>query len=171
MDVTLKVLVTPAGQPRSKSMALRNKKGEFKGIHTYTPDTKSSVRGRIAELADRKLPGKILTTRVKVDILAVYKRPQSRPKKVPKDEWKQAGLIWRPMMPDRDNIDKLVLDALKPFWTDDNLVVAGTILKAFAEKDGRPRLVVHITDDLPNPELLWDLALMTPQALLRMVRV
>jgi len=43
-----------------------------------------------------------------------------------------------------DNLQKTVMDALKPFWRDDAQVVCGTPLNCFAEKDGRPRIVIRV---------------------------
>lgn len=53
------------------------------------------------------------------------------------------GRLWCPKKPDADNISKSVLDGLKP-WFDDAQVVILTVYTYYAEKTGSPRAEVTI---------------------------
>lgn len=48
--------------------------------------------------------------------------------------------------PDRDNIDKMVMDALRHAWVDDSQVVTGGVSKHW---DQRERLEIEVHDELP----------------------
>ena len=60
---------------------------------------------------------------VRVDILAVFRRPERlRRPKSPK------GMVWCPKKPDADNIEKNILDSLKSLLFDDKVVCAGEVV-------------------------------------------
>jgi Holliday junction resolvase RusA-like endonuclease len=75
---------------------------------------------------------------VEVEVLAVGPRPQKLHRKADPD-----GLLWRQAKPDADNVLKVVLDALKP-WFDDMRVVKLSALSTYAEKRGEPRVEVRV---------------------------
>jgi Holliday junction resolvase RusA-like endonuclease len=82
---------------------------------------------------------KPITGPVKVDLFFSFPRPKSLMRK--KDS---ADFIWHTKKPDRDNLDKAVLDALKGVaWTDDCQVCAGVIEKTYPAK-GDARIGVEI---------------------------
>lgn len=99
----------------------------------------------LADMAQARLPPEIIELPVRVDILAVVHRPKNRMKKKDPD-----GCVWTAAKPDEDNIRKSVKDALKTFWRDDAQVVGGETWKMYAEKDGRPRVYVFLTTELPR---------------------
>jgi len=83
---------------------------------------------------------------VKVDCTFYLQRPKSHYR-----TGKFAGMLKDTMLdkyhtskPDRDNLDKLVLDSLTGYiWKDDSQVVTGVIRKEYA--DHRPETVILIT--------------------------
>ncbi len=107
--------------------------------HAYTPAATRRWESALALMAQDKLPIDVIDEPVKVDVLAILPRPKRLLRKSDPD-----GIIWAPVKPDSDNILKATLDALKAFWRDDCLVVDARILKAFAERTGRPRMIIRI---------------------------
>jgi Holliday junction resolvase RusA-like endonuclease len=118
---------------------------------TYTPKTTVKWEADFAQVAKAYLPRERIERAVRIDLLFVFKRPQGLARSFDPD-----GLIWKATRPDRDNLEKAVLDALAPFWTDDALVVCGEPLKCYAERDGRARVLCRMTDagDGPTAEQL-----------------
>jgi Holliday junction resolvase RusA-like endonuclease len=87
---------------------------------------------------------------IRLDILMVLPRPQRLLRK--KDP---PGLIWAPKRPDRDNIEKAICDGLKTCFRDDAQICAGEPVKVYAEKNGKPRIIISIVtleDDDPLTE-------------------
>ena len=79
-----------------------------------------------------------LDSALSVKICSYKARPKAlRRKKDPE------GTIWCPKKPDADNIAKSVLDGLKP-WFDDAQVVRLIVETMYAEKDGDPRVIVLV---------------------------
>jgi len=133
LDVTLLVPVEAEPKPRPRTAVV------FGRAKVYTPKKALKHEAKIAELAQAQLPPGVIAEPVRLDILFVRQRPQALMGKKHPD-----GLLWAPRRPDLDNLQKTVMDALKPFWRDDALVCCGLPLNCFAEKDGRPRIVVRI---------------------------
>lgn len=95
-------------------------------------------------------PRKRLLGPLHVDVLAVKRRPGRLGRKAD-----PGGLIWAPVTPDQDNIRKIVLDALSPYWRDDAQIVGGTTWKCYAEKGRSARVEVWIwTPGPPDVTLL-----------------
>jgi Holliday junction resolvase RusA-like endonuclease len=82
---------------------------------------------------------------VRVDILAVFKRPKRLDRK--KDP---PGLVPHVVRPDLDNVAKAILDAIgiAGLWDDDGQVTVLRAEAAFSEKDQEPR--VELTIYLPT---------------------
>lgn len=115
-------------------------------IHMYTPnETRDWQRsasmvlraawgaaGRSGSVGDR--------APVRVDVVALFERPQ-RP----------IHPFYVVVKPDRDNIDKIVLDSLVKAGVlhDDNAVVAGEPLKLYAPEGLSPRVLVWIYELAP----------------------
>ena len=121
---------TPKGQPRGRAV----RRGAHAGI--YDPGTadnwKLSVRAAAKELWDRQpFQGPI-----RVSITAFFPRPKSH-----FYTGKRAGIKrddapeYHTGKPDRDNLDKAILDALTNagIWKDDAQVCAGCISKRYAD--------------------------------------
>lgn len=93
----------------------------------------------LASIAADHMPRVILDEVLRLDILAVLMRPKTKSTKRHVD-----GLMWAGCTPDVDNIAKNVSDALKSFWVNDSRIADERILKVYAEKGGRPRVLVRI---------------------------
>lgn len=121
-------------------VTLYRKKDLF--IHNYDPSSKD--KESLRRLLRAEAPDKPLEGPLRVDLFLFYSRPNKhygtgRNKYKIKD-W---APLWKFTKPDRDNADKIVLDALEgDFWRNDALVCAGEITKQYSEK---PRTEIYIT--------------------------
>lgn len=118
-------------------------RGPFPGV-TKSPETREWEEA-FAALVRPFAPPTPLEGPVEIGILAVKARPKSlkRP----------AGLVWCPKKPDRSNVAKSVEDAMKEagFYTDDNVIVIGLDITAYAEIGGRPRISVVVRRPRSTP--------------------
>lgn len=121
----------PKGRPRAARVG--------GSVRMITPTKTRSWEATIAAFAASVLPRSPLEGQLRVDILAVMPRPGRLMRRKDPD-----GLLWAPTRPDADNIRKAVLDGMSACWRDDAQVVAGDTLKVYAEKDGKPRLLVVV---------------------------
>ena len=135
IDVCFEVPLPPRGKDRPRVT---------RSGHAFTPAATRRWESSLALMAQQQLPRTVLDEPVRVDVLAVLARPKRLLRKSD-----PGGLIWAPVKPDSDNILKATLDALKAFWRDDAQVVDTRILKAYAERDGRPRMVIRIRSTDP----------------------
>lgn len=132
------VYTTPVGKGRPRFNRFS------KTVYTppATTDYENLIRTSVVRQwgIDASYPIYGLETPLRVDIDFVFPRPKRLWRKRDRD-----GLIWCPHKPDRDNLDKAVLDALKGIiWEDDCLPVAGLLQKFYAEKYGEPRVCIYI---------------------------
>lgn len=75
---------------------------------------------------------------VTLDLLVIFARGKGRKKEaIARGETYQ----YHDITPDRDNLLKAVQDALKPFWTDDAIVVDGNTTKLWGPTD---RIILRI---------------------------
>lgn len=134
----------PAPRPRGRIVNLPSGK-PF--IHIYTPADDEKWKKRIArhswEAVGRKLSGP-----VRVDIEFLMPRPQDhfgtgRNAAILKD----SAPHWHTIRPDRDNLDKPVLDALKntKVFSDDCCVCDGRIQKRYPRPGEEPGALITIT--------------------------
>ena len=114
-----------------------------RGGHVYTPSSASGFKERIHWEAKLKCPLPVCgaTEPVKVDIEFYLKRPKRLCRK--KDN---PGRVYAPRKPDRDNLDKSVLDALVGAGViyDDAQVVSGQIEKYFHPINEGPCVKIRI---------------------------
>jgi len=121
----------PQGQQRHRASILKTKRGPK--MHTYATTTKFFMR--VVRAASQHAPVQPLTGPVRVDLLFMFRRPASVP----------FTQVWMDKKPDRDNLDKGVLDALtrKRFWGDDAQVCSGKIDKQYCTS-GQPGVYISI---------------------------
>jgi Holliday junction resolvase RusA-like endonuclease len=77
---------------------------------------------------------------VAATIDAYFPRPQTRPKKIPKAAWASGLPVRFASKPDRDNLDKAILDACTEagLWHDDDQVCDGPVRKWYAAAGCEP---------------------------------
>lgn len=97
----------------------------------YTPDATIAEEKRIAKEARRLMVGQPLATGpIALFIDAVFETPASWPKAV--REAARRGEVYHVSKPDKDNIEKLAMDALSGVvWADDCQVADGRTRKRF----------------------------------------
>jgi crossover junction endodeoxyribonuclease RusA len=134
------VYEAPQGQQRARTA----------GGHHYTPSATLEAQRRIRQVWLESGFG-LISGAVSVDITAALPRPKHH-----YGAGRNAGSV-RPSAPryptgkpDRDNLDKLVLDALTgAAFADDAAVVDGRIAKRYARSGDRPCWVISVE---PMPE-------------------
>lgn len=136
----------PKGQPRARSFVLRGKNGKpimtkdgQPIVRAYDPATAEGWKQQIAIAGKDFVPFPALAGPVKVDAFFVFGRPRShfrtgRLANVLRDDAPE----WHTGKPDRDNLDKAVLDALKVlgFFVDDSQACLGTLSKIYGDEPG-----------------------------------
>lgn len=135
IDVVFEVPLQP--KPKGRPRVVRN--GQTGRVMTFTPDATTRWERDFALVALAHLPRHVIEGPLRVDLLFVLPRPKRLLRRKDPD-----GLIWAPARPDRDNLEKAVLDALQTAWRDDAQVVCGESLKVYAERTGRPRVVCRV---------------------------
>ncbi len=156
--IRLCIPTIPAGQPRIKATA----RNGFARVYTPTTIKQSNGATKTHPASDMKAAirselqnnfrGAPVDGPIRVDIVAVFPRPKA--------------MIWktRPMpraphtsKPDRDNLDKAVLDSLSKFvFHDDAQVCQGSIEKWIAAGDEQPHLEITITRAREECSPHWD---------------
>lgn len=103
----------------------------------YTPGTASDYKDRIRAAATAAgLRGKLLEGPIRVEITAYFQRPKGHFKSGKNSSTlKNTAPAWHTSKPDRDNMEKAVLDALTSVgvWRDDSQVCAGEVQKRYAD--------------------------------------
>ena len=112
----------PKGQPRPRAFAMKGK------ICVYNPGTAEAWKSAIAEAARPFVPETPLEGPIRVNITWYLPRPKRLCRK---KDW--PGPLPHVAKPDRDNLDKAVLDALKTigFYRDDSQVCDGVLRKRY----------------------------------------
>ena len=125
----------PKGQPRPRAFS-RNGKARI-----FDCGSAESWKSLIALAARDHLPAAPLACPVRVDVEFYFRRPLRLQKKSSPE-----GYIPHTAKPDRDNLDKALLDTLTQigFFQDDALVVEGTIRKRYTRIDSKPGALIEI---------------------------
>lgn len=144
---------TPHARPRPRAMAFKSKRsGKWQG-RMYQPKLGAKVRTKadkawqlaqawaeaVKAAVAGQLPPEPWTGPVACTIDVFFERPEKyQKKKYP------AGPMRCTRKPDRDNLDKAVLDALTAagLWKDDAQVCDGAVRKWYAAKDCGPGVIV-----------------------------
>lgn len=147
IDITLTVRGTPKAQPRTAAAAICPKECEGmvhwrkcggkkprSFIKMYTPDETGAVaawKQAIMLAIKPHVPPRPHECLFQVDVTWYFKRPQTMMRKKDANQVEPHG-----KKPDRDNLDKAVLDALTQsgFWRDDSLAYKGTLTKQYTDK-------------------------------------
>jgi len=136
-DYELTILGDPKAQGRPRACAFG------KHARMYERKQDKAAKHTLAVIARLRAPKELLRGPLRVDIRLYFARPQAH-----YGSGRNRGVVkplaplWHTSRPDRDNLDKLVLDALTGvFWRDDNQVCAGEITKQYSD---RPRTEIGI---------------------------
>ena len=134
----------PKGQPRVRAFT----RGRHAGV--YDPGTaddwKAAVHiATLQALARHGNPARPLFGAVRVDLEFVFARPKSHLRS--NGDIKPTAPIWHTAKPDRDNLDKAVLDTLTKLqvWPDDSHVCQGSITKRYAASGEASGCMIKIT--------------------------
>lgn len=140
IDVTFQVPGPPHGKGRPRAA----RRGRH--IVMHTDDKTTSYGGKVAMCARAALGSTLIEGPIRVDMVSIMVRPQrlNRRQDAP-------GLLWAPTKPDRDNIDKAILDGMAAHWRDDAEVVFGVLATCYAEIGGQPRVIVRVRTGLAEP--------------------
>ena len=150
--ITFRVDGEPLGQPRVKAQLVRPKRPSAKPfIHIYTPDSAKPWKIAVRAAAWRHQPGCPIEGPVGVTIDVLLPRPKYL--STPWHEQNAAGELRACCKPDRDNLDKLILDTLTElrFWKDDAQVCDGPVRKWYHAIGEQPGVRVSIEVLSPNP--------------------
>lgn len=111
---------------------------------TYTPKKTKQYMKQI-QAAYKKESGACFESFVRMDILAYFPIPKSYTKKQRREI--EEHHFWYGKKPDKDNIDKSVMDALNGIaYKDDSMIVAGLTMKKYCHPDQEPKIVVMLSD-------------------------
>lgn len=142
-EISFEVAGTPRPQKRPKGRLIKPKHGGKPFIHIYTPDTAQEFMKAVMGMAAIKNHGHAPWDQAcRVTTTAFFKRP----------EWMRCptldALTDLPHIetPDRDNLDKAVLDATTraKVWTDDCIVFDGAPRKFWADAECQAGVWVQI---------------------------
>lgn len=130
----------PKAQPRIKATSFNGK------LRVYTPNVANGWKQRISIAILPFVPQIPYTGPMSVNLVLYFPRPQRLMKKTSPDQ------VWHAIKPDRDNLDKAVLDSLTQlkFWFDDSQVCDGHIQKTYTPKDGTSGLWISVSKILEN---------------------
>lgn len=156
IDIPFVVPIVPRGQPSIRARAFIDPATKKPVASTYQPKEAAQWKSDLAVYAEQFRPAQPIDAPIRLDLLAVMPRPKSKMRRAD-----PPGLIECLSKPDIDNIRKAVQDALKTWWRDDALICAGQSLKAYAEKDGFPRLVLRVRSPVNVAQIAMDLGLAT----------
>lgn len=141
MSISFAVAGEPVGQPRINGFA-QERHGRKPICRIYTPDTADDWKRSVHVVALSRRPRAPIDGPIRVDLTFYFPRPQRLLKKS-----SPQGAILHDVKPDRDNLDKVVLDALTKakFWNDDCQVCGGEIWKYYAAIGARPGVRIVVT--------------------------
>lgn len=143
-DASSTIQFTVPGEPQGMArprFTVRRGRGKI-FAQAYTPQKSQAYKQQVELFARAWMPAVPWDGPVRLDIDAYLERPQRLLKKS-----SPAGPVWCTTKPDRDNIEKAVLDALTNagLWNDDKQVCCGEVRKFFVAIDSKPGLVITAT--------------------------
>lgn len=141
--LTFRAVGHPVGQPRARSTIRRGKGGKvFSGV--YDPGTADDWKTIIRNAATAGWDRVTFRGPTRIDWTVFFARPKSHFKR--NGELKESAPTWHTGKPDRDNLDKALLDALvnAGVLADDKQACAGVLFKAYVAPGELPGMAVTI---------------------------
>lgn len=144
--ITIELRINGDPKPQPRARAFFNK--ALGQVRMYEKGTAEEWKGLVAATALAQKPPQPSVGPVIVELTFIFQRPMSHFR-----TWKNAGRLkaqapmWHYQKPDRDNLEKAVLDALKPcgYWHDDCQVCRGEVIKRWAMEGELPGAKLKIT--------------------------
>lgn len=134
--ITIRVPGLPVAKPRPRASA----RGGFARVHAVTRGPIATFTAAVRLAGRQAYAGPPITGPIRVDIEFLFPRTKAQ-------TWRTRPMPRLPhdKKPDRDNLDKAVLDALNGIvWCDDAQVCDGRITKWIAAGDETPGTTVTI---------------------------
>lgn len=150
--ISFRVPCVPVAQPRPRAVKFGDRARMHEVTHVKGEDGQrrphpiAAFKATVRLAAQQAYQGPPIAAPVRIDVQFVFPRESSK-------VWKTKPMPRYPhtVKPDRDNLDKAVLDALKgTVIIDDCQAYAGTIEKWRAAGDEQPHCVVSITELAPT---------------------
>lgn len=148
MTITFTVPAVPVAQPRPRATQGHNGHARMHEVTSIKnpitgerkPHPIAAFKATVRQAFEKAHSGAPLQGPLRVNVIAIFPRPKSM-------LWKTRPMPREPhtIKPDRDNLDKAVLDALKSLaWVDDCQVCAGEIQKWIAAGNEQPHVEILI---------------------------
>jgi Holliday junction resolvase RusA-like endonuclease len=137
MEIVLIVPAIPIAQPRARAVAF----GGHARVYSPSNHPVTSFKATVRMAFQQAYTGAPLAGPLRCDLVFVMPRPQSM-------IWKKREMprAYHAKKPDRDNLDKSVMDSLKGIaWIDDSQVCQGSIEKWIAAGDEQPHVQIRIS--------------------------
>lgn len=140
--IKLVILGEPKSQKRPKFQHKDKDGNALPYVHTYDPSSPDKFSIRL--IVQQQAPEQPLRGPIRVDCYFYYgylKGHYGSGRNA--DKLKESAPLWKDTGKDRDNCDKLILDALTGiFFVNDSQICDGRIIKQYSEK---PRTEIYIT--------------------------
>ena len=139
--IAFRVRGIPKPQPRPRAFAKRI--GGKYTARMYDGSSSEAWKSDVIRAGEPHRPEVPLDGPLEVSITFFLPRPKRLMRKKDPD-----GPVWAPGKPDRDNLDKAVLDCLTTdgWWRDDAQVVAGEVRKCYHAKEDVPGALIEIQE-------------------------
>lgn len=141
--VEFDVVGNPKGQPRARAIAFGGK------ARVHNPATADDWKALVAIEARKHVPERPLTGPVSVDLQFRFRRPRHHYGTGKNHHTLKANApLWHTSKPDRDNLEKAVLDVLTDIGmlADDSIVCDGHNSKFYADETDKPGVTIYISE-------------------------
>lgn len=139
----------PKGQPRPRAFARRM--GNKFVARVYEAGTAENWKSQIALAATPCRPAAPLAGPVFVSSTFIFARPKKHFKSNNPDKGlRDDAPLWHTSKPDRDNLEKALLDTLTQvggFWRDDSQVCSGPVRKLYGATPGCTVVIRELTQE------------------------
>jgi Holliday junction resolvase RusA-like endonuclease len=143
VSISFVVPAIPVAQPRQRHRIVTARAGRtFVSNYTPTKHPVNHFKAAVQLAAQAVYAGPVLDCPLCMDVLFVFPRPASLPKK------RGTGRLPHTAKPDRDNCMKAVQDALEGIlFRNDSQISSGQVMKRVAASGEQPHVAVVITED------------------------